>query len=231
MLGGWLLVLDLLSVHLVRDISGNTMIYYHLSLPLPTTTAKDLHRRVLLPGKSFFYQLLHSEMTFTPERSKCPLAQGVPADVRSDICATDFSLACFVCLGRIFGKLVCSYIYPRLSASTVFTETDLLTLSFGQDAKAIKTSHIDLMKEVRAIRAHLLHYTSLLQRFTETVEFIRDTENLKSVKKERNLTRRIMKRECHMLVNEIRRLELSKSMQDGRLKNVLHLVCSLHCFE
>jgi len=112
----------------------------------------------------------------------------------------------------------------------MFTETDLLTLSFSQDTKAIETSHIDLMKEVHAIRAHLLHYTSLLQRFTETIEFIRDTENpvLESVK---NLTRRIMKRECHMLVNEIRRLELSKSMQDGRLKNVPHLVYSLHCFE
>jgi len=108
MLGGRLLVLDLLSVHL--NINDNTIIYYHLSLPLPTTTAKDLHRRILLAGKSFFYQLLHSEMTFIPERFKCPLAQGVPADVRSDICATDFSLACFVCLGRIFGNFVCSYI-------------------------------------------------------------------------------------------------------------------------
>ena len=164
------------------------------------------------------------------ERSECLLAQGIRADVRSDICATDFPLACFVCLGRIFGELVCSYMYPRSSALTMFTETDLLTFSFDQEVKAIENSPIDLMKEVHAIRAHLLHYSSLLQRFTETVEFIQDTENpvLESVEEEeRNLTRRIMKRECHMLLNEIRRLELSKSMQDGRLKNVLALVYSL----
>jgi len=112
----------------------------------------------------------------------------------------------------------------------MFTETDLLTFSFDQEVKAIENSPIDLMKEVHAIRAHLLHYSSLLQRFTETVEFIQDTENpvLEFVEEEeRNLTRRIMKRECHMLLNEIRRLELSKSMQDGRLKNVLALVYSL----
>ena len=168
-------------------------------------------------------------MIFILERSECLLAQGVQADVRSDICATDFSLACFVCLGRILGELVCSYMYPRSSASTMFTQTDLLTFSFGQEAEAIEKSRIDLMKEVHAIRAHLLHYSSLLQRFTETVEFIRDTENpaLESVVEEKNHTRRIMQRECHMLSNEIKILELSKSMQDGRLKNVLTLVYSL----
>jgi len=54
--GGRLLVLDLLSVHLIRNINGSTIISYHPSLPQPTTTAEDLHRRILLAGKSFFYQ-------------------------------------------------------------------------------------------------------------------------------------------------------------------------------
>ena len=169
-------------------------------------------------------------MIFILERSKCLLVQGVTADARSDICTTDFSLVCFVCLGRIFGKLVCSYTYPRSSASTIFAETNLLTFSFGQEIRAIETTYIDLTKEVHAIRAHLLHYTSLLQRFTEAVEFIEKTENpaLESVVEEqRNHFRRIMWRECHMLFNEIRRLESSKSMQDERLKNVLNLVRSL----
>lgn len=50
LLGGQLVVLDLLSVHLIRNTEGSTMISYHPSLPLPTTTAKSLHRRIQLTG-------------------------------------------------------------------------------------------------------------------------------------------------------------------------------------
>lgn len=47
---GHLLVLDFLSVHMIRNSEGSTIISYHPSLPLPTTTAKDLQDRIGLAG-------------------------------------------------------------------------------------------------------------------------------------------------------------------------------------
>jgi hypothetical protein len=43
-------------------------------------------------------------------------------------------------------------------------------------------------------------------------------------REERELTESMMKRECSMLLNEIRRLNMSRKMQHKRLKNVMNLV-------
>jgi hypothetical protein len=45
-----LLVLDLLAVHLVRNINGSTIISYHPTLNIPATTAKFLHERIRFAG-------------------------------------------------------------------------------------------------------------------------------------------------------------------------------------
>lgn len=89
---------------------------------------------------------------------------------------------------------------------------------------------MSLTSELHVIRAHQLHYSSLLASFAKTVEFIRDTENpaLTSMKDdERALAEGMMKRECAMLLHEIRRLDMSRKMQDKRLKNVMNLVSAL----
>lgn len=49
---GHLLVLDFLSVHMIRNSEGSTIISYHPSLALPTTKAHDLHQRIELAGMS-----------------------------------------------------------------------------------------------------------------------------------------------------------------------------------
>ena len=46
-----LLVLDLLSIHLIRNIHGSTIISFHPNLNLPTTTAQFLHERIRFAGK------------------------------------------------------------------------------------------------------------------------------------------------------------------------------------
>jgi len=46
-----LLVLDLLSVHLIRNVNGSTIISFHPSLNLPTTTAPFLHERIRFAGE------------------------------------------------------------------------------------------------------------------------------------------------------------------------------------
>jgi hypothetical protein len=45
-------VLDLLSVHLIRHVDGNTIISFHPDIDRPTTPAKYLHERIRFAGKS-----------------------------------------------------------------------------------------------------------------------------------------------------------------------------------
>lgn len=51
LIGGRLLVLDLLAVHLIRNKNGSTIISFHPSLNLPTTTAPFLHERIRFAGE------------------------------------------------------------------------------------------------------------------------------------------------------------------------------------
>lgn len=84
-----------------------------------------------------------------------------------------------------------------------------------------------LTNELHVIRAHQLHYSSLLADFKKTVLFIRDTPNpaLEGTDTEGKASSDgMMKRECAMLLNEIERLNMSRLMQDKRLKNVMNLV-------
>lgn len=88
---------------------------------------------------------------------------------------------------------------------------------------------MELTQELHVIRAHQLHYSSLLEDFRKTVEFIRDTTNpaMDSLPKAmRNRSRELMKRECSNLMNEITRLDTSRKIVDKQLKNVMNLVGS-----
>lgn len=88
-----------------------------------------------------------------------------------------------------------------------------------------------MTNELHVIRAHQLHYSSLLESFRKTVQFILDTPNPALAgmdKTESDLTKGMLERECRMLLNEIRRLDMSRKMQDKRLKNVMNLVGDFH---
>ena len=92
----------------------------------------------------------------------------------------------------------------------------------------INTSEMGLTEELHIIRAHHLHYASLLDNFRKTVEFVRDTLNpaLESLSEEdRTESKSVMQRETHTLLTEIERLNKTRDMQDKRLKNVMNLVC------
>lgn len=52
------LVLDLLSVHLVRNVNGNTIISYHANMDIPTTKANYLHERIRFAGNCLFLVFL-----------------------------------------------------------------------------------------------------------------------------------------------------------------------------
>jgi hypothetical protein len=83
-------------------------------------------------------------------------------------------------------------------------------------------------QELHVIRAHLLNHTSLLEDFRKSVQFIKDTPNpamnAESKAPEKETSRELLIKECDMLLSEIERLEMSRDMQNKRVKNVMDLV-------
>lgn len=73
----------------------------------------------------------------------------------------------------------------------------------------------------------MLYYISLLEDFKNAITFIRDTYNpcldtYDEATKE--ISQKLLQRECNNLLTEIGRLELSRDMQEKRLQNVMDLV-------
>jgi len=85
--------------------------------------------------------------------------------------------------------------------------------------------------ELHAIRAHLLHYQSLLDDFRKTITFIEQTpfpglnDPARYSRHSREISQQLLKTESANLLREIQRLEDSKQLQERRLKNVMNLVC------
>ena len=90
---------------------------------------------------------------------------------------------------------------------------------------------IDLTHELHAIRAHLLHYQSLLDDFRRTITFIEQTpfpglnDPARYPRHSREISQQLLKTESANLLQEIQRLEDSKQLQERWLKNVMNLVC------
>lgn len=189
--GGCRLVLDLLSVHLIRRRHGSTIISFHPSLNLPTTTAPYLHQRIRFAGQSVYWQNIFRK----------------------------YEDPTFVLLVFIWHAI---YAWDESLENLYSHICDL-------ESRVMNTSEMDLTQELHIIRAHHLHYSSLLDNFRKTVEFIRDTLNpaLESLSEEdRAESKEVMKRETHTLLSEIERLNKTRDMQDKRLKNVMNLVFS-----
>ncbi|KIJ45140.1 hypothetical protein M422DRAFT_46945 [Sphaerobolus stellatus SS14] len=97
------------------------------------------------------------------------------------------------------------------------------------ELKVISTNSMELTQELHKIRAHLLHYASLLEDFEQSVVFVRDTTNpaMDIVKPGKAAeSQALLCKESANLLTQIRRLKLNRETWDKRLKNVMHLVFS-----
>ncbi|KDQ32995.1 hypothetical protein PLEOSDRAFT_1060689 [Pleurotus ostreatus PC15] len=99
------------------------------------------------------------------------------------------------------------------------------------ETQVINTSDMGMTRELHIIRAHHLHYSSLLKDFAKTVHFVSTTSNpamdAESVTdEERENSKQWLKTECDNLMSQIERLQKGRKMQDQRLKNVMNLVFS-----
>ena len=91
----------------------------------------------------------------------------------------------------------------------------------------ITTAEMPLTQELHVIRAHHLHYLSLLEHYQKHITFIKKTPNpaMQAINEaERKASQHLLNRECDNLMDEIKRLISELSMQERRLKNVMALV-------
>jgi len=90
-----------------------------------------------------------------------------------------------------------------------------------QEGETIATRELALTEELHSIRAHLYHYSSLLNDVRKSVNFLKSTKTPIKYSPNGN---EVLDRECDNLLAEIDRLESGRQMQDQRLKNVMNLV-------
>ena len=93
----------------------------------------------------------------------------------------------------------------------------------------VREKTLELTQELYVIRAHLLYWASLLDDLRKTVRFIRNHKNPAMgspsiTKEERNISEKLLTRECGNLDDEIDRLEKARKTQEKRLKNAMDLV-------
>ena len=108
----------------------------------------------------------------------------------------------------------------------------VLVTHLSQESRVITTNDLVFTYELHVVRAHLLHYTSLLRDFRKSVEFVRDTHNPAMDSEDitdgqRASDRDLLMSESANLLSEVERLEVSRNMLDYRVQNVTHLVCIL----
>jgi hypothetical protein len=93
----------------------------------------------------------------------------------------------------------------------------------------ITTNDVAITYELHVIRAHLLHYTSLLRDFRTSVEFVCSTANPAMDADDiddatRASDHELLNKECRNLLSEIHRLEMHRKTLDDRVQNVQDLV-------
>jgi len=183
--------LDLLSVHLVRNINGSTIISYHPTLNIPSTTAQFLHERIRFAGRSVYWQSMF-------QKSQDPTL------------------------------VLLTFIWHTMYAWDEALE-DLFEHICSLENCANSTSEMLLIRELHIIKAHHLHYRSLLYHYTKHINFIKNTPNpaMDGVcEVDREKSAKLLMRECDNLLIEIERLNNELITQERRLKNVLALVVS-----
>ncbi|KAF9460636.1 hypothetical protein BDZ94DRAFT_1169292 [Collybia nuda] len=97
------------------------------------------------------------------------------------------------------------------------------------ESQMISTSNILMAHELFHTRAYCFRYSSLLEDFKKTIEFVRDTRNpaMDALEIEnREFSAGLMARECDHLLSKIHQLEGDKKTQEKRLKNAMDLVLS-----
>ncbi|KAM6501088.1 hypothetical protein JOM56_004102, partial [Amanita muscaria] len=186
------LVRNLLSVHLIRNVTGSIIISYHGGKS-DDTTAAYLHERIRYAGKSVYWQKM------------------LKVDKDPTLVLLVFVWHAIYAWDEALGDL---YVHICELEGQVSTITSL-----------------EITEELHIIRAHLLHYASLLGALENTIDFIRTTPN-PALEEDQNGINKVsfLERECNFLLREVRRMEKQRIEQENRVKNVIQLAKILKVF-
>jgi hypothetical protein len=104
----------------------------------------------------------------------------------------------------------------------------VILLKYIQESDVLTESRVEHTRDLHILQAYLLHYESLIHGIHVSVSFIRDTPNpgmeaTEVYRKQREVSNRLMKKECENLLGEIDRLQKLRGMLSDRLKNVMSL--------
>ena len=127
---------------------------------------------------------------------------------------------------RIFTIIYATWYSPTANRVCIYEHP-----FYFQETRVLHTTDMRLTHEMHSIRAHLVHYTSLLEDYKMHVRFIMDTRNPMQDShspQDRTFSQEILGRECGNLLAEINRLKDQLCMQERRLENTMGLV---FCFQ
>jgi len=207
--GDYILLPDLLSLHMLRSNASSTIISYHAGAEHRVTTAEALHRRLNVAGRSVYWNNIfasNEDPTFV------------------------FLILLWYALYGWDEALEALYSHICWLVRKYSHVVECMFSTAKQESRVIHTNDINLTQELHVMQAHLLHYTSLLEDFRKTVVFVSDTPNpalddpAQYSPEARLRSQELMRRECERLLSEIARLEKSRAMQSKRLRNVMKLV-------
>ncbi|KAF7368937.1 hypothetical protein MVEN_00219900 [Mycena venus] len=189
---------DILAVHMVRSPGLSTIISYHPPHTHRTTAAHTLQTRLLAAGQSVYWnKILNSTISSDPTFVLLVL-------LWYPFYAFDESLEAL-------------YLHICSLETRVMATTDMTMAS----------TDITLTQQLHVVQARLLHYQSLLEDFRKSVLFIAETQN-PMLEHVNDLSAEMIvfvkdkiSKESTNLLNEIARLEQSRSMQEKRLRNAM----------
>lgn len=118
---------------------------------------------------------------------------------------------------------------------------DFIRIKCSQETRVLSTSEMSLTQELHVLRAHNLHYSSLLQNLRQTLEFISESAHPTpeswiynySGDDDRGIQRQLreirpkvatVQRECSNILKSVRRLEMAQEMHNHRLQNIIDMV-------
>ena len=85
-------------------------------------------------------------------------------------------------------------------------------------------SSLDVTQRLHIVQAHNFYYSTLLQTFIKTVQFVKNTNNPALTEEQRKISEKFLERECSTLQREVERLLAACGKLEQRLKNVMNLV-------
>ena len=199
------MVLDLLSVHLVRNINGSTIISYHPSSNIQATTAQILHERIRIAGASKLIINFHS-LIQPPGQSLH--WKGMIQKSQDPTLVLYYS----------YGTLCMHGMRPWKIHMSIFVRWWVSLVVDGM--------YPDL--QTGRARYHDLNY---YDHYTRHINFIKNTPNpaMDGVcEVDRIRSANLLRRECDNLLDEIELLYKELSMQERRLKKAMDLVSHIN---